>query len=66
MVSPFSPLAATEVDQLFNSTDKRLARILLLMSGFDKQATFHELVSRVSHETLAAMVGATRPRVSFL
>jgi CRP-like cAMP-binding protein len=54
------------VDQLFNSSEKRLARILLLMAHFGKEGVVTEIeVPKLSQETLAEMVGTTRPRVSF-
>ena len=53
------------VDQLFNSSEKRLARILLLMAQFGKQGVSEMSVPRLSQETLAEMVGTTRSRVSF-
>ncbi len=53
------------VDQLFNSSEKRLARILLLLANFGKNGTSEQAVGNVSQETLAEMVGTTRPRVSF-
>jgi len=53
------------VDQLFNSSEKRLARILLLMAQFGKPGQPESLIPRVTHETLAEMVGTTRSRVSF-
>ncbi len=53
------------VDQLFNSSEKRLARILLLLAHFGKEGTPETLVPRISQETLAEMVGTTRSRVSF-
>jgi CRP-like cAMP-binding protein len=52
------------IDQLFNSSEKRLARILLLLAEFDKE-TPRRVVPRISQETLAEMVGTTRSRVSF-
>jgi CRP-like cAMP-binding protein len=51
------------VDQLFNSSEKRLARVLLLLAHFGKNEAPE--VVQVSQETLAKMVGTTRPRVSF-
>jgi CRP-like cAMP-binding protein len=54
------------VDQLFNSSEKRLARILLLMAHFGKEGVSEMIVPRLSQETLAEMVGTTRSRVSFL
>ena len=54
------------VDQLFNSSEKRLARILLLMAHFGKEGVVPEIeVPKLSQETLAEMVGTTRSRVSF-
>jgi len=54
------------VDQLFNSSEKRLARILLLLAHFGKESKVEELiVPKISQETLADMVGTTRSRVSF-
>ncbi len=53
------------VDQLFNSSEKRLARILLLLAHFGKEGVPETLVPKVSQETLAEMVGTTRSRVSF-
>ena len=52
------------VDQLFNSAEKRLARTLLLLAHFGKESTPETLIPQVSQETLAAMVGTTRSRVS--
>jgi CRP/FNR family cyclic AMP-dependent transcriptional regulator len=53
------------VDQLFNSSEKRLARILLLKARFGKNGTPLEVIPRISQETLAGMIGTTRSRVSF-
>jgi CRP-like cAMP-binding protein len=53
------------VDQLFNSSEKRLARILLLMAEFGKPGEPEMLIPKISQETLAEMVGTTRSRVSF-
>ena len=53
------------VDQLFNSSEKRLARILLLLAHFGKDNKPEAAISKVSQETLAEMVGTTRSRVSF-
>jgi len=53
------------VDQLFNSSEKRLARILLLLAHFGKESVPEAVVSKISQETLAEMVGTTRSRVSF-
>lgn len=60
-----SRIQADLVDQLFNSSEKRLARTLLLLANFGKEAVTETLVPQVSQETLAAMVGCTRSRVSF-
>ncbi len=53
------------VDQLFNSSEKRLARILLLLAHFGKESKPETVIAKVSQETLAAMVGTTRSRVSY-
>jgi len=53
------------VDQLFNSSEKRLARILLLLAHFGKEGTPESVIPKISQETLAEMIGTTRSRVSF-
>lgn len=53
------------VDQLFNSSEKRLARILLLMANFGKEGKAETVIPKISQETLAEIVGTTRSRVSF-
>src|SRR6266567_1045417 len=53
------------VDQLFNSSEKRLARILLLLAHFGKEGKPEVAIPKISQETLAEMVGTTRSRVSF-
>jgi CRP/FNR family transcriptional regulator, cyclic AMP receptor protein len=53
------------VDQLFNSSEKRLARVLLLLAHFGKEGIPEAVVPKISQETLAHMVGTTRSRVSF-
>jgi CRP/FNR family cyclic AMP-dependent transcriptional regulator len=53
------------VDQLFNSTEKRLARILLLLAHFGKDGKPEVVIFKVSEETLAEMGGTTRSRVNF-
>jgi CRP/FNR family cyclic AMP-dependent transcriptional regulator len=53
------------VDQLFNSSEKRLARVLLLLAHFGKEGKPEEVVPKVSQEMLAEMIGTTRSRVSF-
>jgi CRP-like cAMP-binding protein len=52
------------VDQLFNSTEKRLARVLLLLANFGKEGRPEPLITKISQETLAEMIGTTRSRVS--
>jgi len=53
------------VDQLFNSSEKRLARVLLLLANFGKEGIPQTVIPKISQETLAEIVGTTRPRVSF-
>jgi CRP/FNR family cyclic AMP-dependent transcriptional regulator len=53
------------VNQLFNSSEKRLARILLLLAHFGKEGAPEAVIPRISQETLAEMIGTTRSRVSF-
>jgi CRP/FNR family cyclic AMP-dependent transcriptional regulator len=53
------------VDQLFNSSERRLARLLLLLANFGKDARPEPIVGRISQEMLAEMIGTTRARVSF-
>ena len=53
------------VDQLFNSSEKRLARVLLLLARFGKEGAPETVIPKVSQETLAEMVGTTRSRVNF-
>jgi CRP/FNR family cyclic AMP-dependent transcriptional regulator len=53
------------VDQLFNSSEKRLARLLLLMANFGKDDKPEPILAKISQETLAEMIGTTRSRVSF-
>jgi len=52
------------VDQLFNSTEKRLARTLLLLAGYDQEGQPERVLQKVSQETLAEMIGTTRTRVN--
>jgi CRP-like cAMP-binding protein len=52
------------VDHLFNSTEKRLARILLLLAHYGKEGQPQRIVPKVGHETLAQMLGTTRPQIS--
>lgn len=53
------------MDQLFNSAEKRLARVLLLMAHFGKDGKPAEVIAKISQQTLAEMIGTTRSRVSF-
>ncbi len=53
------------VDQLFNSSEKRLARVLLLLANFGKSGRSEPVIAKISQETLAEMIGTTRSRVSF-
>ncbi|WP_184222251.1 Crp/Fnr family transcriptional regulator [Granulicella aggregans] len=58
-------IQADLVDQLFNSSERRLARILLLMAEFGQPGEPEKLIPKISQETLAHMIGSTRTRVSF-
>jgi CRP/FNR family transcriptional regulator, cyclic AMP receptor protein len=60
-----SRVEADLIDQLFNSSEKRLARILLLMANFGKDGEPQTAIAKLSQETLADMIGTTRSRVSF-
>jgi CRP/FNR family transcriptional regulator, cyclic AMP receptor protein len=53
------------IDQLFNSSEKRLARLLLLLANFGKEGSPQPIEPNISQETLAEMIGTTRSRVSF-
>jgi CRP-like cAMP-binding protein len=53
------------IDQLFNSTEKRLARVLLLLANFGKEGKPEPVIANISQETLAEMIGTTRSRVGF-
>ena len=53
------------VDQLFNSSEKRLARLLLILANFGKEGRPEPIIAKISQETLAEMIGTTRSRVSF-
>jgi CRP-like cAMP-binding protein len=53
------------IDHLFNSSEKRLARILLLLANFGKEGKPEPVIAKISQETLAEMVGTTRSRVSY-
>jgi CRP/FNR family transcriptional regulator, cyclic AMP receptor protein len=58
-------IQADLVDQLFNSSEKRLARVLLLLAEFDRPDEPEQLIPKISQETLAELIGTTRSRVSF-
>jgi len=60
-----SRVEADLVDQLMNSSEKRLARTLLLLANFGKEGKPEPITTKISQETLAEMVGTTRPRISF-
>jgi CRP-like cAMP-binding protein len=53
------------VDQLFNSSEKRLARVLLLLANFGKEGKPEPVIAKISQETLAEIIGTTRARVNF-
>ena len=53
------------VDQLFNSSEKRLARVLLLLANFGQEGVPQTVIPKISQETLAGIIGTTRPRVNF-
>jgi CRP/FNR family cyclic AMP-dependent transcriptional regulator len=57
-------IEADLVDQLFNSSEKRLARLLLMLANFGKEAKPEPVLANISQATLAEMIGTTRPRVS--
>jgi CRP/FNR family transcriptional regulator, cyclic AMP receptor protein len=60
-----SRVEADLADHLFNSSEKRLARALLLLANFGKEGRPEPIIAKISQGTLAEMVGTTRPRVSF-
>ena len=64
LLSRNARVEADLVDQLFNSSEKRLARLLLLMANFGKDGKPEEVIAKISQETLAEMIGTTRSRVS--
>jgi CRP/FNR family transcriptional regulator, cyclic AMP receptor protein len=53
------------IDQLFNSSEKRLTRVLLLLANFGKEGKPEPVIAKISQETLAEMIGTTRSRVNF-
>jgi len=65
MLSRNIRMEADLVDHLFNSSEKRLARLLLLMANFGQESKPMPLIAKMSQETLAEMIGTTRSRVSF-
>jgi CRP-like cAMP-binding protein len=65
MLARNSRVQADLVDQLFNSTEKRLARTLLLLASYGKEDQPERVLQKVSQETLAEMIGTTRSRVNF-
>jgi CRP-like cAMP-binding protein len=65
LLSRNSRIEADLIDQLFNSSEKRLARVLLLLAHFGKEGTAEPVIPKISQETLAEMIGTTRSRVSF-
>jgi CRP-like cAMP-binding protein len=64
LLSRNARVEADLVDQLFNSSEKRLARMLLLMANFGKEGKPETVIAKISQETLAEMIGTTRSRVS--
>jgi CRP-like cAMP-binding protein len=65
LLSRNSRIEADLIDQLFNSSEKRLARVLLLLAHFGKEGKAEPVIPHISQETLAEMIGTTRSRVSF-
>jgi CRP/FNR family transcriptional regulator, cyclic AMP receptor protein len=65
LLSRNSRIEADLIDHLFNSSEKRLARVLLLLAHFGKEGKEELVTPRISQETLAEMIGTTRSRVSF-
>jgi CRP-like cAMP-binding protein len=65
MLSRNSRVQADLVDQLFNCSEKRLARALLLLAGYGQPGAQRTTLPRISQETLAKMIGSSRPRVNF-
>lgn len=65
LVARNTRVEADLVDQLFNSSEKRLARLLLLMANFGKEGKQEPVLAKISQTTLAEMIGTTRSRVSF-
>jgi CRP/FNR family cyclic AMP-dependent transcriptional regulator len=65
LLSRNSRIEADLIDQLFNSSEKRLARVLLLLAHFGKEGKEELVMPQISQETLAGMIGTTRSRVNF-
>src|ERR1700685_2788301 len=65
LLSRNARIEADLVDQLFNSSEKRLARLLLLLANFGKEGKPEPVIAKISQEALADMIGTTRSRVSF-
>jgi CRP-like cAMP-binding protein len=65
LLSRNSRIEADLIDQLFNSSEKRLARVLLLLAHFGKEGKTEVVIPQISQETLAEMIGTTRSRVNF-
>lgn len=65
LLSRNARMEADLVDHLFNSSEKRLARVLLLLAHFGKEGKPEPVIAKISQETLAEMVGTTRSRISF-
>lgn len=65
LLSRAARVEADLIDQLFNSSEKRLARLLLLLANFGKEGQPEPMIAKISQETLAQMIGTTRARVSF-
>jgi CRP/FNR family cyclic AMP-dependent transcriptional regulator len=65
MLARNSRVEADLVDQLFNSTEKRLARTLLLLARYGKEDEPEKVLQKISQETIAEMIGTTRSRVNF-
>jgi CRP/FNR family cyclic AMP-dependent transcriptional regulator len=53
------------IDHMFNSSEKRLARVLLLLANYGKEGRVETVIAKIDHQTLAQMVGTTRSRVNF-
>lgn len=65
LLSRIGRIEEDPVDQLFNSSEKRLARILWLLASFGESSSSEPAIPKVSQETLAEMIGTTRARVSY-